>query len=114
MKEPITPKSIIVHQLRLLWLHSRERAEAMKRAGYTCQECKKKQSKKKGFEQKREVHHKEGIENWDEVITCIRKNILCEPELLCVLCPDCHDKQERTTTINKETANLEELKNTNM
>ena len=108
MKEPITPKSIIVHQLRLLWLHSRERAEAMKRAGYSCESCHKKQSRKKGFEQKIEVHHKEGILNWDDVINLIRENILCEPELLEVLCPECHEKKDRRGGREEERGEREE------
>jgi hypothetical protein len=91
MKEPITPRSQIVHALRQLWLRSRERAECLKLAHYTCVSCGKKKSQKKGFEQKVEVHHKEGIENWDEVVECIRKNLLCEQEKLEALCPDCHD-----------------------
>jgi len=101
MKEPITPKTIIVRQLRLLWMRSRERSEALKRTGYCCESCGKKRSEAKGKEQKIEVHHKEGIGNWDAVIELIRKEILCEPELLEVLCPDCHEKQERTANLGE-------------
>jgi predicted HNH restriction endonuclease len=90
MKDPITPRSQIVHSIRQLWLRSRERGECLKLAKYTCTSCGKKQSKKKGFEQKVEVHHKEGIENWDEVVECIRKNVLCDPTKLECLCPECH------------------------
>ena len=89
-----TSKSHIVHALRLLWLRSKERSEALKRAKYCCERCHVKQSVAKGKEQKIEVHHKNGIENWDEVIECIRKNILCDVDELEVLCPDCHDKAE--------------------
>jgi len=86
-----TSKTQIVRQLRLMWLRSRERAEALKRAGYRCEICKVKQSTAKGKEQKIEVHHKKGIDNWDDVIELIYKEILCEPEYLQVLCPNCHD-----------------------
>jgi len=88
-----TPSSKIRSALRKLWLQSRERAAALKRANYSCEICGKKQSKKRGKEQKIEVHHKEGIGNWDKVIQTIREEILCEPEKLICLCPECHKKQ---------------------
>jgi len=92
MKEPITPKSIIVHQLRQLWLRSRERAEALRSSQYCCVHCGVKKSVKKGFEQKIEVHHKEGVCNWDKIIEVIREQLLCSPDKLEALCPGCHDK----------------------
>jgi len=90
MKDPITPNSIIKHNLRMLWLRSRERAKCLKNANYTCQKCGKKKTQKKGEEVKVEVHHKDGIENWDEIINVIRKYLLCEPENLIALCEACH------------------------
>ena len=93
MKEPITPKSQIVHALRQMWFRSRERAECLKLAGYTCNRCGVKKSQKKGFEQKVEVHHKEGVNNWNEIIECIRKNLLTTPDKLETLCPECHGKE---------------------
>jgi predicted HNH restriction endonuclease len=87
-----TRKAVIVSAIRQLWLRSGERAQAMKDAKYCCQSCGVKQSKKKGHEQKVVVHHKEGILNWDEIIEVIRKNLLCSPDKLEVLCPNCHDK----------------------
>lgn len=90
-----TPKTHIVRHLRLLWLHSKERAEALKLGKYSCSDCGIKQSKKKGHEQKVQVHHKEGVGNWDKVITSIRKEILCSSEKLEVLCPSCHLKKDR-------------------
>ena len=85
-----TPRSQIVHALRQLWLRSRERAEALKNAKYTCKDCGVKASTAKGKEQKIQVHHKEGIGNWDAVVELIYKEILCDPSKLEVLCPDCH------------------------
>ena len=85
-----TPKHIIVHQLRQLWLRSRERAEALKRTGYTCEKCGVKQSAKKGHEQKVQVHHRNGIDNWDNIIDMIREQMLCDASELQVLCPECH------------------------
>ena len=87
-----TPKTIIVRQLRLLWLRSRERSETLKRSEYKCERCGVKKSKAKGCEQKVEVHHKEGVCNWDRIIEVIREELLCSPDKLESLCPDCHDK----------------------
>ncbi len=90
-----TPRQQIVRQLRMIWLRSRERAEALKQAHYTCQRCGVKKSEAKGKEQKITVHHKEGVGNWDKVIDLIREELLCFPDQLEVLCPDCHDKAEK-------------------
>ena len=85
-----TPDSVIRGNLRRLFLHSKERNEALKRDKYTCQKCFVKQSKKKGFEQKVQVHHKIGILNWPELIEAVRKHLLCNSEDLETLCPECH------------------------
>ena len=90
---PNTPRSTVRASLRKLWLRSRERAAALKREKYTCQRCGVKQSKAKGKEQKVEVHHKEGIGNWEIVIDAIIKEILCDPSNLEVVCQNCHDKE---------------------
>ena len=89
-----TPRSKIRAALRQLWLRSRERAEAIKRDSYTCQRCHRKQTKRKGKEFRVEVHHVEGIGNWDKVIDSIYKEILCAPEYLVVLCKTCHEETE--------------------
>lgn len=90
---PSTPKSKIVSSLRRLWLTSRERSTALRVQQYTCQRCGVKQSKKRGNEQKVQVHHKEGILNWDKIIQAIREQLLVGPDKLEVLCPDCHSKE---------------------
>lgn len=92
MNEETTPRGQIRSALRLLFLRSKERAEALKRDKYTCQKCGVKQSKKKGFEQKVQVHHKEGIDNWNEVIDLIYLKLLCDTEKLETLCPECHEE----------------------
>ena len=79
--------------LRQMWVRSTERNEALKRDKYCCQDCGIKQSKKKGFEVKVQVHHKEGILVWDEIIDLIQNSLLCDPDKLEVLCIDCHDKK---------------------
>lgn len=91
---PTTPRSKVRASIRQLWLRSRERAAALKREGYTCQRCGKKQSVAKGREQKIEVHHKHGICNWERVIDLIFAEILCDPSNLEVLCPECHAIEE--------------------
>jgi predicted HNH restriction endonuclease len=80
--------------LRRLWLRSRERAQALKDAGYRCKECNRKQSKAKGKEVKIEVHHaKKGVDiAWDNVIDIIYSEILIDPNGLVVLCKECHKK----------------------
>jgi predicted HNH restriction endonuclease len=85
-----TKKATIRNALRKLWLQSKERNLALKNANYTCQSCGVKQSKAIGQEQKVQVHHKEGVGNWDKIIEMIQEELLCDPELLEVLCPDCH------------------------
>ena len=58
-----TPNGQVRSALRLLYLRSRERQAALRRDDYTCQVCNRKQSVKKGFEVKVEVHHLENILN---------------------------------------------------
>lgn len=94
-KLPGTPRSRVRSAIRQLWLRSRERAQALKDQGYCCQSCGVKQSKEKGHEQAIEVHHKQGIGNWDHVIDAIFKEILCQPHMLEVLCTDCHKQVEQ-------------------
>lgn len=93
-KQRATPNSQIRSALRLLFLRSRERAEALRRDGYCCQICKKKQSKVKGKEVKVEVHHINADEerNWQLLIESIRSFLLCDADNLIVLCSNCHEK----------------------
>lgn len=92
-QEKRTQRNRIKSSLRTLWLRSVERATAMKRAKYCCENCGVKQSKAKGKEQKVEVHHKEGVGNWDKIIDVIRQELLCSPENLKALCPTCHKRE---------------------
>jgi len=96
-KKPETPRSKVKNAIRQLWLRSRERALALKQAEYRCQRCGVKQSVAKGKEQKLEVHHLEGIGNWQAVIDLIYSEILCSPEKLEVLCPECHEGEHEPT-----------------
>ena len=91
-KLPTTPRSQVRSALRRLWLRSRERQAALKRDCYTCQECKRKQSKAKGREVKVEVHHVEGICDWNLLLDYVFRHLLCEPRLLETLCKECHEK----------------------
>lgn len=88
---PYTPNSQIRSALRKLFLRSRERASAIKRDAYTCTACGVKQSKAKGKEVYVEVHHKDGVVNWDAIFKVIREYLLCDPEFLTTLCEECHD-----------------------
>lgn len=91
---PNTPRSKVRSALRQLFLRSRERAAAIKRDGYTCRCCGKKQSKAKGREQTVEVHHLEGVLNWDVLIDAVYEHLLCNPEKLETLCKECHKNAE--------------------
>lgn len=88
-----TPNSKIKAAVRSLFLRSRERAHAIKRDGYTCVRCGAKQSKAKGREVSVEVHHKEGVLNWDEIYRVVRQYLLCTPEQLETLCKSCHEQE---------------------
>jgi len=88
-----TPRWRIKAALRQLWLRSRERATALKNSNYCCEKCGVKASKAKGKEQKIEVHHKQGIGNWDKVIAMIQDELLVEPDKLQALCPNCHREE---------------------
>ncbi len=89
-----TPRSRIKGMLRQIFLKSAERAAALKRDNYTCCDCRKKQSVKKGFELKVQVHHKKGINVWDKLIDLIYEHLLCNVDDLETLCIDCHNKQK--------------------
>jgi 5-methylcytosine-specific restriction endonuclease McrA len=92
-RQPNTPNSAIRSALRRLFLRSRERAAAIKRDRYTCQCCGVKQSKAKGREVSVEVHHVDGVTNWDALFQAVRQHLLCDPEKLQTLCKECHDKE---------------------
>jgi len=89
----VTPKSQIVHALRLLWLRSRERSTALKAAGYACEACHAKQSARKGHEVRLEVHHRRDDLDWDKIVDYLRRNLLCEPKHLVCLCKLCHKRE---------------------
>lgn len=88
---PTTPRSQVRNALRQLWLRSRERATALKAAGYACEVCGKKQSRRKGHECNVVVHHHKGIPSWETLVDEVYRHLLCRPEYLLVLCVECHD-----------------------
>jgi predicted HNH restriction endonuclease len=88
-----TPRGRVRSSLRTVWLRSRERAKALKEAGYCCQRCGVKQSRKKDAEVHVEVHHRQGVTNWEKVIDLVFAELLVAPEKLEVLCTDCHKKE---------------------
>lgn len=89
---PTTPRSRVRAAIQQLWLRSRERAAALKRDNYTCQECGVKQSRKKGAEQKVIVHHLNGIPEWEKIIDYIFRHVLVNPKELETLCQQCHER----------------------
>ena len=88
-KKPTTPRSQVRSALRQLWLRSRERAAAVKRDKYTCQDCSRKQSKAKGKEFSVEVDHIAGVE-WEHLIDEVFRVLLVPPEGLATVCRPCH------------------------
>ncbi len=93
-RKPTTPRSQVRSALRQLWLRSRERAAAIKRDKYTCQECGVKQSKAKGREIKVEVDHLNGIV-WEQMIDYIYRHLLVDPGYLETVCKGCHAERTR-------------------
>ena len=101
-KKPVTPRSQAKRMLAQLFLRSRERALAMKLAGYCCGRCGKKQSKAKGREVSIEVHHLAGVKVWEEILNLIYSELLVSPEKLMPLCRGCHDEIHGRTTAEME------------
>jgi predicted HNH restriction endonuclease len=99
-KKPQTPRSRVKNALRQVFLRSRERALALRLADYTCQQCGKHSSTAKGREVKVQVHHKDGIANWEKVIDEVFKELLCEPSRFEVLCKECHEKLHKGGDLN--------------
>jgi predicted HNH restriction endonuclease len=95
-----TPRSRVRSAVRQLFLRSRERAACLKRDRNSCQSCGVKASVAKGREQKVQVHHIQagGIGNWEAVIDMIFAEILCNPDFMTTLCPDCHEKIHKQAT----------------
>lgn len=93
-----TPRSVIRHALRQIFMRSRERQGALKRDQYTCQRCFRKQSKAKGREFSVEVHHLKQ-HDMDKLIDLIYELLLHTSADLITLCPECHnpesDKQRK-------------------
>ena len=91
-----TPRSRIKGMLRQIFLKSSERAAALKRDHYTCCDCGKKQSVKKDHVVKVQVHHKNNINVWDQLIDLIYKHLLCSVDDLETLCVECHNKKSNS------------------
>jgi len=91
-KLPYTPNGKIRQALRVLWLRSRERSQALKNTNYCCAYCGIKQSKAKGKEVNLDVHHIDGID-WDGLCDLIRNRLLQTADRLTPICKDCHVKQ---------------------
>jgi 5-methylcytosine-specific restriction endonuclease McrA len=93
---PYTPKSQIRSALRNLFLRSRERLAALKRDEYTCQSCGAKQSRAKGQKVDVQVHHLDGVCNWDALFEAVYRELLCDPGKMQTVCKGCHSKKDET------------------
>lgn len=86
-KEPKTrtDRGKIVAAIRRIFMYSRERYQALKRAKGKCEEC--------GAEGPLNCHHIDPIgESWDDIINLIMERVLCPPDKLVCLCKECHAK----------------------
>ena len=95
---PYTPSSRIRQALRLLWLRSRERSQALKNTDYCCCHCGIRQSAAKGKEVKLDVHHLDGID-WDGLIDLIRTRLLQTPDRLAPMCEECHGYERNDRSV---------------
>jgi len=91
-KLPNTPRSRIRSTIRHLWLRSRERAAALKKAENRCEICGELSKHRKGGTVTLNVHHLDGIE-WEKIIEYIQRHVLVDPSKLEVLCEECHKKE---------------------
>ncbi len=41
-----------------------------------------------------EIHHLEGVLNWEELYKVVREYLLCSPDKMKTLCVECHEKME--------------------
>jgi len=90
-----TPRSRVKGMLRQIFLRSKERNATLKRDNYTCVDCHRKQTMKKGQELKVQVHHINTVDkHWQEIIDLIFKYVLCDIDDLETVCKECHDKKE--------------------
>lgn len=95
-KKTTTPRSQIKNALRQVWLRSRERATALKAAKHSCESCGAKgrpKATRNGPACLLEVHHRDGIPNWDALVDLVYRRLLCHPDRLEVLCKPCHDSR---------------------
>lgn len=90
-KGPPTPRSTIESALRrYIWLRCRERAEALRRAGYRCQGCGVKQSAARGQEVRLDVHHKNPAD-MKKAVDAVFEFVITSVDNLVPLCRGCHD-----------------------
>ena len=95
-KSPNTTNTQIRSALRKLFLRSREHSARLKMDKYTCQRCGAKKHVSKVHPEENvyvEVHHKAGVEKWQELFAAIREYLLCDVEHLETLCKKCHKEE---------------------
>lgn len=88
-KKPNTPRSKVKSVLGKVFLYSRERRAAIKRAAGKCERCGDPIDERGIKGTKPEVHHLDGL-SWGAILDVIFERLLCDVSRLLVLCRRCH------------------------
>ena len=86
----ISWKTKTLSALRMIWLRSRERGDAIKETDRRCCCCGVRQSAAKGREAALTVHHLHRP-NWERILTVIKEELFSEPVYLWPMCNECHE-----------------------
>lgn len=88
-KKPTTPRSRVKSVLGRVFLYSRERAAAVKRAAGHCERCGRPIDARGITGDRPEVHHLDGL-SWGTILDVIFDRLLCDVSRLLVVCKRCH------------------------
>lgn len=80
----------LISALRMIWLRSQERGDAIRSTDRRCVSCGVRESKAKGKEAKITVHHVKRPD-WERIVRVIKEELFSDIQWLWPICPDCHD-----------------------
>lgn len=90
-KKPSTPRSLVKASLGRIFLFSRERRAAIKRAAGKCERCGDPVDVRGIKGPRPEVHHLDGL-SWGAILDVVFDRLLCDVSRLLVVCKKCHDE----------------------